>query len=51
MKDKTVFSKSHKEHLSKALKGKSKSQEHKDRISAGMKLRHQQKQDSNLNSN
>ena len=51
MKDKTVFSKTHKEHLSKALKGKPKSQEHKDKISAGMKLRLKQKQDSKLNSN
>lgn len=45
--DKTVFSKKHKENLSKAAKGKPKSAEHRAKISEGMRRKHKGRRDKN----
>lgn len=41
--EKTIFSKAHRTHISKALKGKPKSPEHKAKIAEGMKRRVQER--------
>lgn len=40
--DKTVFSKSHREHLSQAMKGKTKTPEHKAKIAESMRRKHRE---------